>query len=470
MEPTAEHSTWSVRVHTKQLLWGCGLVAFSFLMPLLFHVANFQVLSSLERALLYQEKSDLMIAALRLVGLNTLRGIPHYVGAFFVGSSVEIRRKGRQLWVITALLMLLMLYIAYQGIELVHGIRYDMGLPALAVSSIMLLFERLDYHYIAVRKKILQIILFLAAFQFLDIMPMANHYPIGQGESSLDIKMAAVLLEGEELLNVVGMCGCLILFLFGVLIFFQLRQENSLRKLAILEKQNEDIRNQARIQEMENRTFHEVQHLVHDLKSPLTAMQALVGLLKMRSEEEERSADMEYLSRIENGIVQMSHMISEILYEDQCTEVTTQDILDVALAQISVTSYAEFVHAENHVPQAKVCVNRFLFPRALINLTQNSANAIPEGRVPAIHLVVSLLERGGAEYISFAVSDNGKGIRPEEQVTIWGRQVSGTRSSGLGLAFVRNVVDKLQGKIELTSTPFVGTTIRILLPMKGEDA
>ena len=41
------------------------------------------------RALHNWERTDLLAAALQLVALNSLRGIPHYVGAYFVGESLS---------------------------------------------------------------------------------------------------------------------------------------------------------------------------------------------------------------------------------------------------------------------------------------------------------------------------------------------------------------------------------------------
>lgn len=451
-------------VDSKQLFMGLCLVLISFIMPVIFNVRNFNIFHYLALALSEHDKTDLIIASVQLVALNSIRGIPHYVGAFFVGISLRFYWRGKNLWFANAAVIVILLQIAYWGIYALHSIKYDFGIPAIVVSAFVLVFGRLDYHYLAPLKRTLQIIFFLVAFQFLDVMPALGGFPIGRGETSLDIKMAAVVLEGEALLNMIGVVGFLIFALFGVLIFFQFREENNLRQLSILQKQNQEIRTKAKLNEMENRTHQEMQHLVHDLKSPLTAMQTLVGILKMRCEGEARDKDAAYLTRIESGIMLMSRMISEILYEEQCTQIGVQVILDTILAQISITEYAPYVHASNQEPDKTICVNRFLFPRAVVNLLENAANAIPKDRQPCIHLRISSVRREDKHYTCFSVSDNGIGIPPEDQLVIWGRNVSGTHSSGLGLAFVRKVVDTLEGEIELSSIPSLGTTINILLP------
>ena len=454
-------------VDVRELAIGAGLVLLSFLMPLFFNVDNFRVLHSLSRALFVGEKTDLMVAGIQLVALNSLRGIPHYVGSYFIGESVEIQLGKRNAWYVNSLIIILILQITYWGIEEVHHIHYDFGLPAILVCAFVLVFRKLDYQYIALHKKSLLIVLFLTSFQFLDIMPALRGLPVGRGETSWDIKQAANVLEGEVVLNTMALVGAVLFLLFGLLIFFQLRDENTLRELSMLREQNEAIRTQAQLNEMKNRTYQEMQYLVHDLKSPLAAVQTLVGVIKMECEMEQRTRDVEYLTRIEGAVEQMSGMISDILYEDQRTLMSTQSLLGVALAQSSVTDYALFVHVDNQAPEALVSANRILFPRALVNLMQNSAQAIPKDREPEIWLRVNRKEEADGSKVIFTVSDNGTGIQEETGQEIWDKGVSGRKSSGLGLAFVNNVVEKMDGTICVSSTPGEGAAISIVVP-EGE--
>ena len=453
----------------NKLMIGSGLVVFSFFMPLLVNVHTFEIWSALERALKERELTRLMAVALQLVAMNAIRTIPHYVGSFFIAESITFRWKGKTTWWINALFIIIILRLTYRGVELIHDIRYDFGIPAILVSCMVVIFGKMDYQYIGSVKKTLQIILFLIAFQFLDIMPALHNLPVGRGEISTDVKMAAAVMNGETLLDAMGLL-CFMLFLaFGILIFYQLKEENRLRELDSLREQNQTIRVQNELNEIKNRTYQEMQYLVHDLKSPLTSVQTLVGVIKMESEEEGAAERLEYLDRIERGLERMNEMISSILYEDRSCEVTTEKVLDTALAQISITDYATSVQAENEVPEAKIYVNRILFPRALVNLAQNYARAIPGGRTGHILLRVSRVHSGGTDWIVFTVSDNGYGISRENQRRIWEHGVSNSRSSGLGLAFVRKVVDNAQGHIRVDSTQGEGTSISIFLRERGEE-
>ena len=232
----------------------------------------------------------------------------------------------------------------------------------------------------------------------------------------------------------------------------------------MLREQNEEIRTRAQINEMKNRTYQEMQYLVHDLKSPLTALQTLVGVLKMECEAEGRSQDVEYLTRVEDNVEQMSRMISEILYEDQRSPITTEELVRIVLAQVSTSDYASYIRVQNDVPQTLVSVNHVLFPRALVNLLQNSARAVRTRTERRILLRVEAED--GA--VRFTVADNGVGISPERQKSVWGRGTSGEGSSGLGLAFVRSIVDRLGGEVTLCSKVNEGTHITITIEEAAE--
>ena len=127
------------KIDRKEMMIGLELIALSFLMPVLFTVQNFQVREYMHLALEKQEKTDLMVAALRLVMLNALRAAPHYIGAYYIAESVELYRRGKKSWIPNACMILLILPLVYEGIGLVHGIRYDFGLPALLLGSSVVL-------------------------------------------------------------------------------------------------------------------------------------------------------------------------------------------------------------------------------------------------------------------------------------------------------------------------------------------
>lgn len=456
----------TVFVHSRRiLLVGLGLIALSFCMPQLFTVENVQVRHFLHLALINGERLDLINAALRLVVLNTVRALPHYCGAFLVADALEFRWNGREAWFCNAGLILLLLYATYRSIHLAYGIYYDFGLPAITAAFFIILFIKLNYRYISSIKKTLFVTMELAAWQFLDIMPSASFLPVGRGEISIAIKLAGRLLDGESALDTMGTIGIFSFAFCAVLLFILLRDENYLREIDALKEQNSAIQAKSHLNEMRTRTYQEIQHLVHDLKSPLTVVQTLVGACKLKCEQNGELEQLELLGRVENSVDHMSQMISEILYQDKTSLVSVEKLLNRVLAQISIENYAPYVHLEMDVPKARIRVNGILFSRVLVNLVQNAANAIETSRAPNITIRAGM---DGA-WVRFQVIDNGTGIEIQKLKDIWTRGYSGGGSSGLGLFFVRDVVERFNGIIDLWSEVGKGTVITIKIPKEARE-
>ncbi len=181
---------------------------------------------------------------------------------------------------------------------------------------------------------------------------------------------------------------------------------------------------------------------------------------------EDRADCRDYLDRIEGSVEHMSNMISEILYEDYRVSITTIALLNIVLAQISATPYADALQVENEAPEAIVNVNSIRMARALINLTENAAHA--QGDAPlSIQVKVKMQQEEGAHWVAITVSDNGLGIPAHQLDRIWLRGQSFWSSSGLGLPFVQETVQNCGGSVHIHSVEGQGTEITILLPSGG---
>ncbi|MBQ8801715.1 MAG: HAMP domain-containing histidine kinase, partial [Clostridium sp.] len=221
------------------------------------------------------------------------------------------------------------------------------------------------------------------------------------------------------------------------------------------------MENQLRV--LENRTYMELNHLVHDLKSPLTSMQTLVGVVKMSCENQQEEQNVHYLEMIESGIERMSNMISEILYEDRLNQTTTKRLIKGVLAQASAAEYAELIRADNHIPQTRIAVNVIRFTRALINLLENSFYAVDREK-GSIWLEVSKATLDGRDAVCFEVRDNGSGIDEQLLERILENGFSTRNSSGLGLSFARTVVEQSGGRMDIRSTAGQGTQVKVYIP------
>ena len=119
----------------------------------------------------------------------------------------------------------------------------------------------------------------------------------------------------------------------------------------------------------------------------------------------------------------------------------------------------------------KISCHESLMYRALVNLLSNALKYTPRGGKVEVALVTYLNKRGtGAMEISF--KDNGIGICEEDLEKIFepyyrGKNVLTEEGKGIGLSFVKEVIDLHGGKVLVQSEPNKGSIFSILLPIKN---
>jgi signal transduction histidine kinase len=99
----------------------------------------------------------------------------------------------------------------------------------------------------------------------------------------------------------------------------------------------------------------------------------------------------------------------------------------------------------------------------LFNLLSNAVGFSSPGQT----IRISARKRAGE--VIFDVKDQGRGIPPEVKARIFERFESHTlgtrhRGVGLGLSIVRSFVELHGGRIDLSSTPGLGTTVTCIFP------
>ena len=101
--------------------------------------------------------------------------------------------------------------------------------------------------------------------------------------------------------------------------------------------------------------------------------------------------------------------------------------------------------------------------QVFINIMKNSIEAIPSNG--HLHITAKSTEDGK---ISIRFVDNGPGI-PEERLSKLGEPFYTTKEkgSGLGLMICYKIIHTHEGDIHISSTVGVGTTVEIVLPVKG---
>ncbi len=445
--------------HNKRLfVQGCILAALGVAGPALIMEEMLGIYDDLTAAMLSERGSDLILAAIKLVVMNVIRMIPHYLGAFLINESVHIYYHGKKRFTLNTVFTMFLIILIYDMIYWLYGIRYDLGVPAILTVAFVLMLSYMDLFSVNMLNKLILVGSLLMAIQWLDVIPPLSEYGFGRGEISMDVKMASRFIREEKLLTMFAFSMCIAFFYASMIQVQLLYKEHKLKISNEKTRQVEKELYDTQIEALKMRNSSEVQSLVHDLKSPLTTAEGLISLAEMMEEDE---LLREYFQKISSSLRSMGLMISEILYENKKAPMEVGDLMHMVLAQVSIFVPNEALKYINTCPEAVIRGNKIRLSRAVVNLITNAWNAVDKGTG---RLEVSVEKKGEDIYIT--VLDNGSGMSPEEMEHMWELGYSGRQSTGLGLAFTRQVVENHGGSIRIVSEK--GKYTRAMIGLKEE--
>lgn len=217
----------------------------------------------------------------------------------------------------------------------------------------------------------------------------------------------------------------------------------------------------------------------HDLRNPLTSIRGfsdlllgeVVGTLNEEQREfmtliREVSQDMLNLlndlldvSNIESGKLVLSPEMASL--KGLCEE--RIHLNEVIAAEKGIQYHRDL----QDIPELRF--DRTRIGQVVDNLLSNATKFSPKGSQVAIALTQD------GDSVIFSVSDQGPGVPVEEQNRLFGefqkgtaRPTGGEKSTGLGLAIAKRIVETHGGKIWVESDPPKGATFRFSLPLTKE--
>ena len=208
----------------------------------------------------------------------------------------------------------------------------------------------------------------------------------------------------------------------------------------------------------------------HDLRSPLSSIKGLVNIARMETADPKLQG---YFSMMIDRVDKLDFFIKDIIdYSKNARMEIRNEPVDFNKLLDEVTENLKYIEGAASIKfQSKVLVG---YPvnadknRLSVILNNLLANAIkyhdPKKEKQWIDVQVS----NSSGTLKLQVSDNGTGIDPEHHSKVFDMFYRGTfqsTGSGLGLYIVKETVVKMSGSISLESTPGVGSSFHITLPV-----
>jgi signal transduction histidine kinase len=211
----------------------------------------------------------------------------------------------------------------------------------------------------------------------------------------------------------------------------------------------------------------------HELRTPITAMQALLenivdGIEKPdRKSMEAALAQTERLGRLVNELLDLSRIDAGVAAlnreEFKVADLLAEVVAEAEVAGAAIGRQVEYV-ATTSPHDVTAIGDRARLHQVVTNLVDNAARHSPPGGR------VTLISKRSEEGLTLEVADEGPGIARELRERVFERFTRGERASGggtgLGLAIAHWVVQMHGGTIAVTEPPGAskGCRIRVVLP------
>ncbi|MEC3884472.1 HAMP domain-containing sensor histidine kinase [Halobacillus sp. HZG1] len=423
------------------------LILIGMTMPLWLSVERSGLAAVIERLQAAPSGATLMMAAFGLVMLNTVRALPHYIGALLLGDELGVKLNRPWLKVAVPLIIIPLVYALINGY---NSINYHFGGPAIFLLLSIAVLHFLGNGQLRPVFKAFILAQLLFGFQWLDTVLFLSAFGFGGGQISMEVKSMAAELGFGSTLSFYSLVFFAVFIVNATFLAVYLTVAEQKAKM----RQDLDI---ARLDMVESRSGREALHLVHDLKTPLSLMEGLNSLIQMKTKDDEI---LQYTNKISSSIQATSDMVSEILYHEKknwCTLKTFIEYVRANKLSDSATIYAFDLSADENI---EIYINKIRMTRALVNLIDNASDAV-EGKKDAKVTIATKVEQSG---ILIGVKDNGHGISQSNINKIWNAGYSTKSHPGVGLTFVKNVVNEHGAELSIESEQGVGTTFWIHLP------
>ncbi len=214
-------------------------------------------------------------------------------------------------------------------------------------------------------------------------------------------------------------------------------------------------------------------HVAHDLRAPLRAVEGLIALLIRNHAPDFDDTGRDYARRAAAAATRMDQLIQDLLEYGRVSkmDVPVVDVdlgppLEQVFAQLAGTIQASRAQIQVDRPLPPVSARQNMLETVFHNLIENALKFVAPGVAPRIHIWAESEE----SLVRVWMEDNGIGIEPEHQERVFRvferleTEEESFRGTGIGLAIVAKVMERMRGRVGVHSQPGTGSRFWLEFP------
>lgn len=227
-------------------------------------------------------------------------------------------------------------------------------------------------------------------------------------------------------------------------------------------------------------------NMSHDIRTPMNAIIGFATIAVSHIDNKERVRDClqkvlsssNHLLSLINDILDMSRIESgkvQIKEQDCNISELMHNLVNIIQPQVKAKQLDLFIDTFE-VANEDVVADALKLNQVFINLLSNAVKYTPAGGTVTFRIMQKTTFRHGYGDYIFIVKDNGIGMSPEFVEHIFEpferestTTQNGIQGTGLGMAITKNIVEMMNGTIEVQSEQGRGSTFTVELGLKLQD-
>ncbi len=220
-----------------------------------------------------------------------------------------------------------------------------------------------------------------------------------------------------------------------------------------------------------------INNMTHEFKTPIATINLAVEAIRNPKSIEDKDKVLRYLGMIKDENKRMHAQVENVLRISKLEKnqldiskdrVDAHDIIEDAITHIEliVGDRGGYVEAKLDAERSDVLANEMHLTNVIVNILDNAVKYSPDA--PKIDLSTEIAKN----YIIIKVKDQGAGMSKAVLKKVFEKfyrehtgDVHNVKGHGLGLAYVKRIVDDHQGEVYAESEKGKGSTFYIKLPL-----
>jgi two-component system phosphate regulon sensor histidine kinase PhoR len=220
-----------------------------------------------------------------------------------------------------------------------------------------------------------------------------------------------------------------------------------------------------------------INNMTHEFKTPIATINLALDAIKNPKVIDDKEKVFRYLQMIRDENKRMHAQVENVLriskLEKKELEIekepqSVHDIIEVAIDHISliVEDKGGSISTQLLATRDTALVNDVHFTNVLVNILDNAVKYSPEA--PVINVITENIK----DYLVIKIADKGAGMSKQVQKKIFEKfyrehtgDVHNVKGHGLGLAYVKTIIDDHNGQIYVESEKGKGSVFTIKLPL-----